>query len=644
MFTFANPFLLWAFPVLALPWIFRRRREDQIQHIDFPLIRFLLEAEEKDFINPQLQELLLLVLRTLLLALILLALAGPRWQANSASSGLWSWLPFASALQQQVAVIDSSYSMGYDDGQETWMARANNAWNLVSSSLGGVALRTYRWDATTLGANTPAAFNQLSRAEIDILFEEPPVANGASANQLFEALEGQLSGGERIVILTDGQRAPWNALIDEPVNAASVPACVVAIAGSQAPYNLWFDIESYSMPPWGVAGWESFTGNAAAKGWQEPVDGGLTITRVDADEDVMQIDVSFPANMPDVQRVPFSYTAAASEFGEALSNQETYSSQWRIQIEPNDPLPIDNQLEFTIPIQTQFNLALAADETAPSPSLAIVRASIKPDNDASGPIQISYLPGSLAALAIDTDWLLLNPDWRAQWTAADTSLALEFARQGGAILVLSGGAAPQGEWAGLFEELGWQWLPTNADATLGEISFSSGSRLGAVLSVWPPSAWNGWHPNQHGLLNRNQSQPAAAYSYGGATAHTLVGFTLGQGKVWVLNTPLSPDGGALLSPLLPAILWELAKDAARNPSQGAWTPPPRRLESDLTMLSTEDRQLLNERYGIQFVELDSLRSALSELQGGVDLRILLIFLCLLVALVESWLANRLASL
>ena len=563
MFTFANPLLLWAFPVLLLPWIFRRRREDQIQRVDFPLIRFLVEAEEKDFINPQLQELLLLILRTLLLAMILLALAGPRWQSSGAGARQWSWLPFASALQQQVAVIDSSYSMGYDDGEARWMGRAKQAWDAVNQSLGGLSLRSYRWDAASVDANAATALNPLSRAEIDFLFEETPTASGASAIDLMTALRSQLSGGERVVVITDGQRRPWQSLLDEPVPASSVPPCVVALVGTEPAANLWCDVDAISPPPWGVAGWETFTGYTGATGWQDEVNGGLTVTRADTDQDVLQMDVSFPGGASGVQRIPFSFTASAGDLGATTSNDATYLSQWIIQVEPGDPLPIDNQLAFQVPIQTQFNVVLAADESAPSTSLAVFRASVKPNEAQAGPIQIHYAPTSLEALSPDDDWLVLNPAWRTEWSAAETSLVIEFAKQGGAVLVMTGGEVPQGAWAEFLGELGWEWLLENLDATIGSIAYSSGSMLGDALSAWPSSAWNDWTPKQHGALTRSEAQPAAAYEYGVATAHTLAGFKLGQGRIWLLNAPLSPNQGALLSPLFPALMWELAKDAAR---------------------------------------------------------------------------------
>jgi hypothetical protein len=645
MFTFANPLLLWAFPVLVLPWIFRRRREDQIQRVDFPLIRFLLEAKEKDFINPQLQELLLLILRTLLLALILLALAGPRWQTNGTGARLFSWLPFASALQQQIAVIDTSYSMSYDDGEEAqWMPRANEAWNNVKQSLGGLALRTYRWDATSIDKSNPTSINPLSRAEIDLLFDEPPTMNGVAAIDLFAALRSQLQGGERVVVITDGQRLPWQSLLEEPVPASSVPPCIVAIVGEEPAENLWCSIDSISMPPWGVAGWDSITGYAGATGWLDSVDGSLVITRVDTDEDVLQNDVSFPGEASNVQRVPFTYAVSASDLGNAAISDETaYQSQWRIQVEPEDALPFDNQIDIQLPVLNQFTIVLAADESAPSPSLAVMRTSVKPDAT-TGPIQIQYAPTSLELLSPDVDWLIVNPQWRAQWSPVETSLVLEYAKQGGAVLVLTDGNQPQGGWQEFLSELGWQWKTDGVQTTPESFAFTPRGLFGDGLAEWPVSAWAKWGPQSHGILARSESQSAVSYETYAGKAHLLSGFNLGQGRIWILNAPMTPEQNALLSPLFPALMWELAKDAARLHWQENWTPPQDRAESDLTMLTQDERQQLQDRYGIEFVELNALNQALGQMQGGLDMRIVLIFLCLVVALIESWLANRLASL
>ncbi|MBZ0256686.1 hypothetical protein K8I31_11530, partial [bacterium] len=380
-------------------------------------------------------------------------------------------------------------------------------------------------------------------------------------------------------------------------------------------------------------------------GWPETVDGGLVITRVDSDQDVMQNDVSFPGEAAGVQKVPFSFTASSGELGATANpDDEQYLSQWRIQVEPGDPLPFDNQLEFQVPIQTQFNIVLAAAETTPSSSLSVFRASVKPDAGQAGPVHIRYAPTALETLSTDADWLVLDPDWRPQWTAADTSLALEFAKQGGSILLMIGGKSPQGGWAELLGELGWEWLPQNANVNPGSIAFTPRGLFGEALSVWPAASWSGWVPKQHGALNRSESQPTTTYATDLGSAHILSRFDLGQGRIWLLNAPLAPDDGALLSPLFPAVMWELAKDAARLNGNESWTPPQNRDESDLTLLTQDERQQLANRYGIEFVDLNSLNEALGQMQGGFDMRIALLFLCLLVALVESWLANRLASL
>jgi hypothetical protein len=67
-------------------------------------------------------------------------------------------------------------------------------------------------------------------------------------------------------------------------------------------------------------------------------------------------------------------------------------------------------------------------------------------------------------------------------------------------------------------------------------------------------------------------------------------------------------------------------------------------ESDLTLLSEEEKAFLRETYGIAFATPDTLEEELSAQRSGTDLRMVLLFSLILLALTESWLSNRLASL
>src|SRR5690606_24578642 len=109
-------------------------------HLKFPLLQFLKESEQKERVNPLLQEWLLLAIRTLLLALLLLALAGPKWiSPEGASNRLLSFLPIGQSFNANVIVLDESYSMGYNDGENNWWQTAAEVTLQLDQELQGLS-------------------------------------------------------------------------------------------------------------------------------------------------------------------------------------------------------------------------------------------------------------------------------------------------------------------------------------------------------------------------------------------------------------------------------------------------------------------------------------------------------------------------
>ena len=111
----------------------------------------------------------------------------------------------------------------------------------------------------------------------------------------------------------------------------------------------------------------------------------------------------------------------------------------------------------------------------------------------------------------------------------------------------------------------------------------------------------------------------------------------------MVNTSIGVEADTLLSPLFPVFLWEIAKDVARSRSHYSVPRFPNRNESDLTLLTEEDKNRLTEQYGIRFATAETMDRELANVSGSLDFRMVLLFFCLLLALTESWLSNHLAS-
>ena len=103
--TFLYPSVFWfGLPVIAIPAIIHLLHLRRQRKIAWPAMQFLLESQEQSRRWINLQEMLLLLLRTLALAIALLMLAGPTTRSG--------WLsPFVERPVHHLIVLDDSYSM-----------------------------------------------------------------------------------------------------------------------------------------------------------------------------------------------------------------------------------------------------------------------------------------------------------------------------------------------------------------------------------------------------------------------------------------------------------------------------------------------------------------------------------------------------
>ncbi len=112
MFSFINPALLWLLPLLSAPIIFHFMKRSIIVNIHFPTIRFLSLGRVPKEGRRQLRDLLLLLLRLLLFAFIILAIAGPSYNSIKPIAAL------VSETSQVIIAVDSSASMGINGDPE----------------------------------------------------------------------------------------------------------------------------------------------------------------------------------------------------------------------------------------------------------------------------------------------------------------------------------------------------------------------------------------------------------------------------------------------------------------------------------------------------------------------------------------------
>jgi hypothetical protein len=103
--SFLYPSVFWfGLPVIALPAIIHLLHLRRQRKVDWPAMQFLLESQEQSRRWINLQEMLLLLLRTLAVALVVVMLAGPTTRSG--------WLnQFVERPVHHLLVLDDSYSM-----------------------------------------------------------------------------------------------------------------------------------------------------------------------------------------------------------------------------------------------------------------------------------------------------------------------------------------------------------------------------------------------------------------------------------------------------------------------------------------------------------------------------------------------------
>ena len=110
---FVNPWLLGGLALLAAPIIIHLLNKRRYQIVNWAAMDFLLEAVTQNRRRLRLEDLILLLLRMLLLALVILAVARPLLRALQGGRE-----------DERLVVLDDSFSMEWNDGTGALFERA----------------------------------------------------------------------------------------------------------------------------------------------------------------------------------------------------------------------------------------------------------------------------------------------------------------------------------------------------------------------------------------------------------------------------------------------------------------------------------------------------------------------------------------
>ncbi|HXG48954.1 MAG TPA: BatA domain-containing protein [Methylomirabilota bacterium] len=206
--SFLNPILLAGVAAIAVPIIIHLLNRRRFQKVRWAAMRFLQNAIEQNQRRLRIEDLILLALRCLLLALLALALARPAVLSNA--SGVFGQSKVIGAI-----ILDNSLSMGMSDGTATRFDKARAAALQILDSLPAGSAVAVLLASDTVRAAIPEPTYDLNLARK--ILREAPLSDRATdllpaLNQAVRTLEDRLAVRKEIFLLTDGQAAGWRQL------------------------------------------------------------------------------------------------------------------------------------------------------------------------------------------------------------------------------------------------------------------------------------------------------------------------------------------------------------------------------------------------------------------------------------------------
>src|ERR1051325_2675471 len=118
--SFLNPIMLAGLAAISVPIIIHLLNRRRFQKVVWAAMRFIQASVEKNQKRMRIEDLILLALRCLLLALLALALARPAILSNAGGV-------FGQSKVTGVIILDNSQSMGMSDGTATRFDKAKKA-------------------------------------------------------------------------------------------------------------------------------------------------------------------------------------------------------------------------------------------------------------------------------------------------------------------------------------------------------------------------------------------------------------------------------------------------------------------------------------------------------------------------------------
>jgi hypothetical protein len=207
---FLNPLLLFGLAAVSVPIVIHLLNRRKFQKVVWAAMRFIQTSVEKNQRRMRIEDLILLVLRCALLALLALALARPAFKNASADF-------LGQSKVTAVLILDNSASMGMSDGTATRFEKAKKAAEQALETMpSGSATAVLLASDIANGVIPEPTFDfNLARKAI----RDAPLTDRASdllpsVQRALDTLKQRTGIRKEIYLITDGQLTGWKQMVE----------------------------------------------------------------------------------------------------------------------------------------------------------------------------------------------------------------------------------------------------------------------------------------------------------------------------------------------------------------------------------------------------------------------------------------------
>ncbi len=207
---FLNPLLLFGLAAVSVPIIIHLLNRRKFQKVVWAAMRFIQTSVERNQRRMRVEDMILLALRCLLLALLAFALARPAFQNSSSDF-------FGQSKVTGAIIVDNSASMGMSDGSMTRFEKAKKAAEEALEAMpNGSSAAVFLASDIAFGAIPEPTFDfNLARKAI----REAPLTDRATdllpaVQRALDTLKQRIGIRKEIYLVTDGQLVGWKQLTE----------------------------------------------------------------------------------------------------------------------------------------------------------------------------------------------------------------------------------------------------------------------------------------------------------------------------------------------------------------------------------------------------------------------------------------------